>query len=137
MITEPIVEPIAKSPANVPFHTMLPKTEPSCYGKVISDPWWQAAMCLEFEALISNKTWTLCPRPSHQHVIHNKWVYKIKRKSDGAVDRLKARLVVKGFEQTSGVEYTDTFSPIIKPPTICRDLSVAWFSLDDKAVRHF
>jgi hypothetical protein len=97
------------------FHTMFPEIEPSCYSKATSDPRWQAAMSLEFEALISNKTWILCPRASHQHVIHNKWVYKIKRKSDGAVDKLKARLVAKGFEQTSGVDYTDTFSPVIKP----------------------
>jgi hypothetical protein len=152
-ITEPIAEPAADVPSHtmitrsitgnqkpktfpdfkmfhsrypiLNFHTMLPETEPSCYSKAASDPRWQAAMSLEFEALISNKTWILCPRPSHQHVIHNKWVYKIKRKSDGAVDRLKARLVAKGFEQTSGVDYTDTFSPVIKPSTIRVILALA------------
>jgi hypothetical protein len=109
------------------FHTMFLETEPSRYSKVASDPRWQASMSLEFGALISNKTWILCPRPSHQHVIHNKWVYKIKRKLDGAVDRLKARLVAKGFEQTSGVDYTDTFSPVIKPSTIRVILALAMY----------
>jgi hypothetical protein len=107
------------------FHTVLPESEPSCYNRAAPDPRWQAAMSLEFEALISNKTWTLCTRPLHQHVIHNKWVYKIKRKSDGAVERFKARLVAKGFEQTSGVDYTETFSPVIKPSTIRIILSLA------------
>ena len=82
-------------------------------------------MHMEFEALLFNKIWTLCLRPSHQHVIHNKWVYKIKRKSDGAVDRFKARLVAKGFEQTFGIDYTDTFSPAIKPSTIRAILALA------------
>ncbi len=58
-------------------------------------------MKAEFEALLSNGTWTLCSRPPNQHVIHNKWVYKIKRKADGSVERFKARLVAKGFEQQS------------------------------------
>ena len=100
------------------YHTMLLEIESSCYSKAATDPQWQVAMCLEFEALLFNKTWTLCPRPSQQHVINNKWVYKIKRKADGSVDRLKARLVAKEFEQTSRLDYYDTFSSVIKPSTI-------------------
>jgi hypothetical protein len=68
----------------------------------------------EYEALISNGTWTLCPRPLNHNVIRNKWVYKIKQHSDGTLDRFKARLVAKGFEQQSGIDYTNTFSPVIK-----------------------
>jgi transposase InsO family protein len=107
------------------LHTSLPETEPTCYSKAASDPRWQAAMAAEFEALLSNGTWTLCPHPPTQHVIHNKWVYKIKRKSDGSVDRFKARLVAKGFEQQAGIDYTETFSPVIKPATIRLLLALA------------
>ena len=58
-------------------------------------------MKLEFDALMSNGTWTLCPRPPNHNIIRNKWVYTIKRKSDGSVERFKARLIAKG-RSTSG-----------------------------------
>jgi hypothetical protein len=79
----------------------------------------------EYEALIKNGTWTLCPKPPHQNLIRNKWVYKIKRQLDGTIDRFKARLVAKGFYQRSGIDYTKTFSPMIKPATIRLVLALA------------
>jgi hypothetical protein len=120
------------------YSFVLTESEPSCYSKVASDPRWQAAMSAEFDALTSNNTWTLCPCPPNQHVIHCKWVYKIKRKVDGFVDRFKAHLVAKGFKQQVGIDYTETFSPVIKPATIRLLLALAvsfdWpiWQLDDE-----
>jgi hypothetical protein len=79
----------------------------------------------EFDALISNHTWVLCPRPHHQNVVRNKWVFKVKQKPDGSVDRYKARLVAKGFDQTCGIDYHETFSPMVKPASIRVVLALA------------
>jgi hypothetical protein len=72
----------------------------------------------EFEALLSTGTWSLCPRPANHNIICNRWVYKIKRKSGGTIERFEARLVAKGFDQRSGIDYVEIFSHVIKPSTI-------------------
>ena len=79
----------------------------------------------ELHALAKNGTWDLVPRESHHNVVSCKWVFRIKRNPDGSVARYKARLVAKGFNQRPGLDYTDTFSPVIKPTTIRVVLSIA------------
>lgn len=100
-------------------------TEPTTYRQASVEPEWIEAMTSEYNALISNQTWTLCPRPRHHNVVRNKWVFKIKQKPDGSVDRFKARLVAKGFDQKCGIDYHETFSPVIKPATIRLVLALA------------
>jgi hypothetical protein len=68
----------------------------------------------EFDVLIKNHTWYLVPPKEGANIIDCKWVYKIKRKSDGSIDRYKARVVAKGFKQGYGIDYEDTFSSVVK-----------------------
>lgn len=100
-------------------------TEPRNLQEAMQHPRWRGAMNDELSALKRNATWDLVPPKPGINLIDSKWVYKVKRKADGSVERLKARLVAKGFKQRFGVDYTDTFSPVIKPSTIRVILSLA------------
>ena len=87
-------------------------------------PDWQATMKTEYVALLTNSTWTLVPKPVNKCIIGCKWIYKLKLKANGSVDRFKAHLVAKGFNQTYGIDYFETFCPVVKPTTIWIVLSL-------------
>ncbi|KAH9685170.1 retrovirus-related pol polyprotein from transposon RE1 [Citrus sinensis] len=99
--------------------------EPTSPIQALKDPQWRHAMCDEINALVKNGTWELVPRTPTQNIVGCKWVFRIKRHPDGSIDRYKARLVAKGFHQRPGIDYHDTFSPVVKPTTIRLVLSVA------------
>jgi hypothetical protein len=75
-------------------------------------------MQAEITALASNNTWTLVPRRLDMNLVSSKWVFKIKTRSDGSIERYKGRLVARGFTQLPGLDYDETFSPVVKHGTI-------------------
>jgi histone deacetylase 1/2 len=82
-------------------------------------------MEVEFSALEANGTWNLVPPIAGVNLIDSRWVFKVKLHADGSVERYKVRLVAKGFKQRHGLDYDETFSPIVKPATIRLLISMA------------
>ncbi|KAL4363042.1 hypothetical protein GQ457_04G026360 [Hibiscus cannabinus] len=88
--------------------------EPSYFHQAVKSPKWRLAMDDELQAMETLKTWSVVPLPAGKKAIACKWVFRIKHKADGSVDRYKARLVAKGFTKIEGIDYVDTFSPVAK-----------------------
>ncbi|KAL0444023.1 UNVERIFIED_CONTAM: Retrovirus-related Pol polyprotein from transposon RE1 [Sesamum latifolium] len=86
---------------------------------------WMEAMQAEIIALERNNTWITTQLPDNKKAIGCRWIYKLKLKPDGTVERFKARLVAKGYSQMEGVDYTDYFAPVAKTVTVRVFLAIA------------
>ena len=92
--------------------------EPSSFKEAMLHLDWQAAMKIEYVVFLTNSTWKLVPKPVNKRIIGCKWIYEWRLKVDGSVDRFKARLIAKGFNQTYSIDYFETFCPVVKLTTI-------------------
>ncbi|MCO5552926.1 hypothetical protein L7F22_006445 [Adiantum nelumboides] len=99
--------------------------EPTCFEDAIGNENWENAMDEEVATLDVNQTWELVPLPEDKKAIGCKWVYKVKLKADGTIERYKARLVAKGYAQTYDIDYEETFAPVAKIATVCIVIAVA------------
>eukprot|EP00253_Pinus_taeda_P004464 PITA_04464 len=99
--------------------------EPQTYSEAKGTSKWEQAMEAEFQSLQNNQTWTLSDLLVGKKPINCKWVYKVKYKTDGTLDKYKARLVARGFSQKEGIDYEETFAPTAKMSTIQLVLALA------------
>ena len=120
-----IKNPKIRTDGTIRYGMLCVAGEPTRLEDALGDPRWKNAMDEEYSALMKNKTWRLVPEQRGKNVIDCKWVYRIKKKADGSIDRYKARLVAKGFKQRYGLDYEDTFSPVVKAATIRLVLAIA------------
>ncbi|KAJ9555731.1 hypothetical protein OSB04_010345 [Centaurea solstitialis] len=95
-------------------------TEPRSYSETVKQKEWVLAMEQESQAMKDNNTWSIVSLSPGC-----RWVYKVKLKAGGTIERYKARLVAKGFTQQEGVDYLETYSPVAKPATIKTMLALA------------
>lgn len=98
---------------------------PSSYKHALKDPNWYHAMLEEYTALLQNETWSLVSPPAGVNMVTGKWIFRHKLNPDDSLARYKARWVLRGFTQQHGVDFAETFSPVVKPATIRVVLSLA------------
>jgi len=104
---------------------LSPSSEPLTFSNADKYVDWHDVMCDEIKTLRSNHTWSLVPFHPSMKVVGSRWVYQIKRHVDGSIEHYKARLVAGGFTQQEGIDYSETFSPIIKQTTVRLVFSIA------------
>ncbi|KAJ9675533.1 hypothetical protein PVL29_024456 [Vitis rotundifolia] len=114
------------SPSYRAFATSLDDTQvPNTIQEAFKISEWKKAVQDEIDALEKNGTWTITDLPVGKRPVGCKWIFTIKYKADGSVERFKARLVARGFTQSYGIDYQETFAPVAKMNTIRILLSLA------------
>lgn len=100
------------------FATDVSVVGPSNIHQVMGDSAWKTALHVELQALHKNGTWKLVVPPDNRVLVGCKWIFKLNRNSDGSIARHKARLMAQGYSQVAGVDYHETFSPMVKANTV-------------------
>ena len=111
--------------------------EPENVSQALSGPQaeeWRNAMDAEIKSILDNHTYSLVSLPNGRKPIGCRFVFKVERKSDGSIDRFKARLVAQGFGQREGLDYNKTFAPVVKATSVRTFLSIA--AILDLDLRH-
>ena len=92
--------------------------EPNSVEEVLQHPGWTASMNEEYDNCIETNTWSLVPKTPDMNVLGNKWLYRIKLGSDGTVKKLRSRLVAQGCGQEEGIDYWETYNPVVRTATV-------------------
>ncbi|KAI0991228.1 hypothetical protein K3495_g16959, partial [Podosphaera aphanis] len=96
---------------------ILDESEPKSYNAAkLSPNWehWKTAFEAEMSSFAENNVWDIVQRPPGRKIVGGKWVCKIKRNAHGEIERYKARYVAKGFSQIHGLDYEETFAPVVR-----------------------
>jgi hypothetical protein len=112
-----VLEPVNDSFTSFALMTVVDGTIPKSYKEAAESKdreKWMEAMKSEINSIRDNKVGELVKLPTGRRPIQSKWVYALKKNSNGEIIRFKARLVAMGFRQKYGVDYNHTFSPVVR-----------------------
>jgi hypothetical protein len=108
------------------YHAYISYVEPQKVFEALEDPDWVEAMHEELNNFERNKVWSLVEKPKdYRNVIGTKWVFKNKQDVNGIIVRNKAHLVYQGYSQVEGIDYGETFAPVVCLESICILLAYA------------
>ena len=110
---------------NLALHSevLVASTVPGSAAKALADSNWKAAMQREYRFLMTNEVWSLISRPTEPQPITGKRHYAVKVNEDSKVTKYNARFVVRGFVQTPGLDYHETYSPTARLSTLSKVLT--------------
>jgi hypothetical protein len=103
----------------------LIEVEPSNFQEAYEQHVWRDAMMEEYSSIMKNDIWEVVLWPEGKSMIGSRWIYKIKHVADGKVDKFKARFVAKGFSQKEGIDFSETFAPVVRYSSIRAVISIA------------
>ena len=112
------------------FLTYLLEKNPVTFKEAMSTPeapLWEEAINSEIESILHNHTWELVDLTPGCKPLGHKWIFKKKMRADGSINKYKARLVVKGYKQTVGLDYFDTYAPVSRKTSIRLIIAFAAF----------
>ncbi|XP_057826602.2 retrovirus-related Pol polyprotein from transposon TNT 1-94 isoform X1 [Cryptomeria japonica] len=101
------------------------ESEPHNVEEAMSHYAWKLAMDEEYGSIIKNDVWDIVPRPKGKSVVSSKWLFKIKHNADGSIEKYKARFVARGFSQKKGIDYEETFAPVVRYTSIRSIIAIA------------
>ena len=113
------------NPRYVLFTVTTTPATPRTVTEALKHPGWNGAMTEEMVSFDETDTFTLVPYHPDMHILGCRWIFRVKLNDDGTVKCLRSRLVVKGYDQEEGIDYLDTYSPVVKSPTIRAMLHLA------------
>ena len=99
--------------------------EPMSVSDALTNQEWADAMKAEIDSLHDNSVWDLVQLPEGRKPVGSKWVFKVKTNADGSVERCKARLVARWYFQKEGLDYDETFSPVVRSESVCSVIALA------------
>ena len=109
------------------FLTYVLEGEPQTFKEAMNSTeglMWKKVIQSKIDSILQNHIWELVDLPPSCKPLSSKWVFKRKRKVYGSIDKYKARLVIKGYRQTKGLDYFDTYSPMMRINSIKMVLTI-------------